>query len=241
MFKFASALRHLSYLCPEDEEQRDMLDLVDDPNALADLVAAATATAAEHGNYMGARHRDSDALDRGEVLRRNARVRGTDHADMHPLADREWIPVDDAWLGFDWHPVELDRGRRVRWSGPSHRPRLAVPFFAETPVHVKVSVAGFANEEIRSSLRVHVNGEPVEATLLPEPGGEAVVFTAMLRADRPSVLEFRTVPTVLVRDLFPGSADTRRVGFALLGVELGGLVDACGRAARGDNGAPSEG
>jgi glycosyltransferase involved in cell wall biosynthesis len=222
VFKLASALRYLSYLSPDDTEQRELLALLDDPVALEARVRGAVDSARRSGSFMATRHAESDALDRGQVLRQNARIRGTEATTVCRLAGVEWIPVADEWLGFDWHPVELDRGRRVRWSGPNHRPRLAIPFFADGPVRVRVKVAGFANEAIRSSLRVFVNGEPVESMLLPDVDGEAVAFSTALRADRPSVLEFRTGPAVLVSDLFPGSADTRRVGFALIGVELTG-------------------
>ncbi len=220
VFKFASALRHLSYLSGDDEEQIEMLAVLDDPAATKARIAEAVDTALRNGHVMATRHADSDALDRAAVLAQNERVRGTEEVDMPRLDGAAWLPVDDRWLGFDWYPCEDDHGRQVRWSGPNHRPRLAIPFAAEAPVDFRVRVAGFANAEVRSSVQVLVDRRRVDIALESDAGGEAIRFTASLRSDRPTVIEFRTVRAVPVRELFPGSSDNRRVGFALIGVDL---------------------
>lgn len=219
VFKFASALRYLSYLSPDDWEQRWMLELIARPSELDEFVAAKLSLAKKHGNVMAMTYRE-DEVAPGVGLERNEHTRGIAIAPVENLAGSAWISAGEDPRGSDWYGLETGGGTRWRWSGPNHRPRLVIPYTHDEPVRVRVHVTRFATEEVRSSLAVAVNREPVDSVVEEGPEGYVISFVTRLRPDRPSVLELRTSRAVPATG-FPSRRDDQRlVGLCLAGIEL---------------------
>ncbi len=221
VLKFNSALRYLSYLSPDDDEQRAALALIDDPTQLHATIDAAVTEVATSGNYMSTLHPAERDRQPGEALRINARIRGIDTPPLVALDGPTWMPVDDGPRAFDWHGLERDGDRTWRWSGPNPRPRLLIPFVHEGPVRLTLHLAAVANVDVLDSLAVLVNGTSLPTAVRRASDGSILVeLEASLHADRASVVELRMIRTVPVVELAPGSADSRRVGVSLAGVQL---------------------
>ena len=220
VFKFASALRYLSYLCPGNEEQRDMLELLDDPAALAGFVAERVAAAREHGGYMAPRHASPDQFAAGEVLRINEAVRGIAKPEMQPLEGPAHLEVGDDYRAFDWFGRETDGAKSWRWSGPNHRPRLLLPYTCGDLVRVTLRILRFATPDIAGSLRIFVNGDDMSFTSKTVDGIVEVSMVVRLRRDVPSVLELRMNRTAPASEIDPETNDSRHLGLCLSGVEL---------------------
>lgn len=245
VLKFASAARYLSYLAPAEAEQLLAEALLGQPEALADFIARGARAAREGGLFMQPRY-DASELAPGELLARNERVRGIDVPPVGPVRDSAWLEVTDELRGFDWHPLETDGVRRWRWSGPSDRPRLALPFVHaddaaddaadEAPDHaagelqVRLHVREVAASDTLAGLRAWVNGVEVPAQVHEQseqnehdagPTSAIVTLSARLRPERPSVLEL-AVPVTdhpLGRTTETGQTH-RRIGLAVCGVEV---------------------
>lgn len=222
VLKFNSALRYLSYLSPDDDEQRAALDAMDDPARLAETIERAVADATAAGNYMNTLHQPDGAQPRGEPVRRHAVIRGIDTPRVRRLRGRAWLPVRDEPCAFDWHGLERSGDRTWRWSGPNTRPRLLVPYRHRRPVRLSLHFDAIAADDVRDSLEVLVDRRPTDAVLHPVAGttGYLLEFETMLRADRPTVLELRMARTVPAAEVAPGTGDERRVGVCLSGMWL---------------------
>ncbi len=227
VLKFNSAMRYLSYLSPDDDEQRAALALIDDQVRLDEVIAAAVADAARAGNYMTAVHANERQLQPGEVLRTYARIRGIDTPPMATLDGPTWLPLGDDLRAYDWYGLEGDASHSWRWSGPNPRPRLLIPYMHPNPVRVSLYVAAFATDDVRESLEVWIDRRPVAMVTRrdSDTAGTVIEIDTILRSDRPSVIELRMQRTVSVAEFSPGSADERRVGLCLTGIHLDPSVD----------------
>jgi len=227
VLKFASAQRYLSYLSPDDDEQRAALALIDDRFRLNQTIEAAVADAARAGYYMTTRHPSGRDQQPGEAVGTQARLRGIDTPPMRALDGPTWLPLGDDPRAYDWHGLEGDASHSWRWSGPNPRPRLLIPFTHHGPVRVSLHVAAFATDDVRESLKVRVDQRPVAAVTRPDPDTARTIIEidTMLRADRPSVIELRMQRTVPVTEFIHGSADPRRMGLSLTGIHLDPSTD----------------
>jgi glycosyltransferase involved in cell wall biosynthesis len=218
VFKFASALRYLSYLSPDDAEQRSVLARMDDRPRFDSEVARAVRRAQRDGRFMPLRYEFAERLPAGEHLRRVERARGIEATKPPALDSTAWLPAGDDPRGFDWHPAEPSEepGVTWRWSGPSERPRLRVPFVGAKQVRFAVFISDFESEELRA-VTVLVNRQRVDSTLTRFADAECEVlrFTAPLLADRASVVEF-----LLPSAGAPVPEDAARRGFCLVGIAL---------------------
>lgn len=222
VLKFNSALRYLSYLSPDDDEQRAALALTLDATALDELIETALADAASSGNYMTARHPRENDLQPGETVRKHARVRGIDTPPVAVLSGPTWMPQDDGPRAQDWHGLERDGDLTWRWSGPNPRPRLLIPFASDGPVRVSLHIDAFVADDVRASLEVLVDRRPTPTVLRTQPDAQQVVIEidTVLRDDKPSVIELRMNRTASACELVPGTADARRLGLCLAGIHL---------------------
>ena len=222
VLKFNSALRYLSYLSPDDVEQRDALALTLDLVALNETIKAALADAASSGNYMTALHPPERDRQPGEVMRSHARVRGIDTPPVELLDGPTWMPLGDDPRAHDWHGLERDGDRTWRWSGPNPRPRLLIPFTHDGLVRVSLHIDAVATDDVRNSLQVLVDRRSAPTVVRTEPDTAQVVveIETVLRTDRPSVVELRMNRTVSAAEFAPGSNDARRLGVCLAGIHL---------------------
>ena len=222
VLKFNSALRYLSYLSPDDYEQRDALALTVDPPALNETIQAALADAASSGNYMTACHPLEGDRQPGGVMHTHARIRGIDTPPVEVLDGPTWMPLDDDARGRDWHGLERDGDRTWRWSGPNPRPRLLIPFTRDGLVRISLHIDAIATDDVRDSLEVLVDRRSAPTVVRTEPDSARVIIEieSVLRRDRPSVVELRMNRTVSVAEFAPGSTDGRRLGVCLAGIHL---------------------
>jgi hypothetical protein len=224
VYKFASSLRYLSYLYPDDLEQRRMLERMRDPVGLAAFVEDVVRGAKRRGGYMHLRYAPEADTKPGTVLKRNEHSRGIAAMPVVALSDRVWLGVGEEARGADWYLAESygDNPARWRWSGPSIHPRLRLPVTTQGAARIAVHVAAFASDTARDSLAVLVNQKSVPFELIRQPDTDSwvVEFVADLDAVHESVVEFR---------MDAGSADTnaesplhdlRPRGFCLLGTGL---------------------
>ena len=222
VLKFSSGVRYLSYLSPDDYEQRDALALTVDPAALNETIQAALADAASSGNYMTSRHPLERDWQPGEIVHTQARIRGIETPPVEMLHGPTWMPLDDDPRAYDWHGLERDAERTWRWSGPNPRPRLLIPFTHDGPVRVSLHIDAIATDDVRNSLEVLVDRRSVPTVMRTEPDSAQVVIEieTVLRSDKPSVVELRMSRTVSAPEFTPGSTDQRRLGVCLAGIHL---------------------
>ena len=149
VLKFNSAFRYLSYLSPDDYEQREALALTLDPAALNELFRPRWRTPTSSGHYMTARHPERATSDPANQCELHARVRGLETPLVEVLDGPTWMPMDDDPRGYDWYGLERDADRTWRWSGPNPRPRLLIPFTHDGPVRLSLHVDVIATDDVR--------------------------------------------------------------------------------------------
>ena len=222
VLKFNSALRYLSYLSPDDDEQRTALALIDDPARLDATIQAAVADAASSGNYMTTRHPSERDREPGEAVRIHARIRGIDTPPVEMLDGPTWVPLGDDRRAFDWHGLERNAQHAWRWSGPNPRPRLLIPFTHKGLVRVSLHIEAVATDDVRDSLEVLVDRQsaPTVVQRDPDTGRTVIEIDTILRQDKTSVIELRMNRTVPAAEFNPGSTDARRLGLCLTGIHL---------------------
>jgi glycosyltransferase involved in cell wall biosynthesis len=224
VYKFASALRYLSYLSPDDWEQREMLARIARPSDLDSYIAVIVEQAKADGKFMVSRYANPTS-DRGEVLRRNEQTRGISSSSLPTLGRGLWLPPGDDARAFDWYPGRAYEGNPVRWrwSGPNPHPRILVAVVSDRSVDYFVHIAAFDSARTAESLRVLVNQRPVHAQLTYAVDSDHFVltFSAPLRPDRASVLELQ-MDDDLASDDQPSNPDDepRSPGLCLLGIEV---------------------
>jgi hypothetical protein len=220
VFKFASALRYLSYYCPENDEQHQMLDLLNDELALENFIRERSDAAKSKGGYMATRHAGANQFMPGELLKKNEIARGLAIPPVSPIANGIHLDVGDDHRVLDWYGLESVGSNSWRWSGPNYRPRLLIPFTHSGPVAFKLLVSRFASQDIRDSLQVHLNGTKVEMAIKIVDNIYHVTFDGLLRLDIPSVLELRMNRTAHPTEIDPDTLDTRQLGLCLLGIDI---------------------
>ena len=199
VLKFTAIGRYLSYLVPSCDEQNLWLErfgnVTEADQVLTNLVAEARAS----DRVMTTRQHPATGAP-GDVWKHMLRVRGATDITCAPLTERMEVPLGDDSRGLDWYPPEhgtLGGATTWRWSGPNPRPRLAIPFTADESTsaiaRITLTVAAFASDDVRESLRIVMNGSPVDFTLTLQPTGGAVIsWCAPLLTERASVVELLT-------------------------------------------------
>ena len=147
VLKFNSALRYLSYLSPDDDEQREALALALEPDRLARTIDSAVADAASSGNYMTTCHPSEHDRQPGEAARINAVIRGIDTPVLQVFDGPTVFPLTEDPRALDWYGLEGDAEHTWRWSGPNPVPRLLLPFAHAGPVRVTLHIRAIAAQE----------------------------------------------------------------------------------------------
>lgn len=224
VLKFNSALRYLSYLSPDTDEQDAALSMMDDPVRMEELIATTVAGAESSGNFMVTRHATEDELrdGPGDSMRRHARIRGIDLPSVTRLVGKEWVGIEGDDRGHDWHGVERDSSGVWRWSGPNPRPRILIPFTHNGGASITLYVDSFIADDVRESVEVRVNGSPARKVIKRDTDGFRFVIEieAQLRADKPSVLQLEMNRSVAPNEIDPESPDMRRLGMCLTAVSV---------------------
>ena len=234
--KFAAGHRYLSYLEQSSAEQREMLAAIRcgaiDRWTCADYVKRAKAA----GSFMQMMYPDFDALGPGDLYRANRSNKGLERVASVPLTEEVHVLPSNEPRALDWYGIEQPAGSPpFRFSGPSLRPKLLIPFTGDIPARITLHLlaritfplADYDPEGIIDGIRLTLNGSAIEhQTRRDHPNRIDIDLTGRLRPEQPSVLEL-----LLPRAFCPADArwrriwslvsgrnlDRRRLGVALIG------------------------
>jgi glycosyltransferase involved in cell wall biosynthesis len=189
--KFAAGHRYLSYLDQSSNEQHKMLTAIRcgavDRRMCADYVKRATAA----GTFMGMKYPSFDALQPGDLYRTNRSNKGLDRVGSVPLTGQVHVLPSSESRALDWYDIEQRADSPpFRWSGPSLRPKLLIPFTGDIKARITLHLFDYDPEGIIDSLQVTLNGSAIEhRTCRDHPNRIDLEITGRLRPGKPSVLE----------------------------------------------------
>jgi glycosyltransferase involved in cell wall biosynthesis len=211
--KFAAGHRYLSYLRPRSDEQEEMLRRLQaglDSEALVE-------TARRAGPCVPIRYPDYSVYPAGHLFERNRQNRGLSRPILQPLRDRVVIEQTDEHRALDWHAVEFS-GKKYRWSGPSPRPKVLIPYTGKS---ARLAIEVFAKPPGTdlAEIAVAVEDEPLRFQVEKAANGpERLVAEMPLAADDYTIVTLVT-PMFRPSDLGLG-ADSRKLGIAVADIVL---------------------
>jgi hypothetical protein len=166
---------------------------------------------------MTMRHWTVDENRRGRSFERNRLAKGLTRPPLAPLRGRVVIAQSDEPRALDWYGLES--GARCRWSGPSPRPKILIPFTG-TRANVAIEIAGLARGAWVKDLAVFVEGEPAGYTLGRSASGRLELrLVVPLSADGYTLLSLHT-PVMGSPAGSPDTSDWRRIGVAVGDITL---------------------
>jgi hypothetical protein len=188
--KFAAGHRYLAYLEPEDREQQAMLAAIRsgtmDKTAAQKLVERAEAA----GTLMIHGHFDQKGQPPGGVYRSNRSNRGLDRPATRPLTGKTYMPERADSRALDWYWPHQRGDDVLRWSGPSLKPKVLIPFTGDMEAEIRLHVLNEDPAGVLKELALAFNGAPIRHDLRFRRAGRVdLSFVARLRPHAPSVLE----------------------------------------------------
>jgi glycosyltransferase involved in cell wall biosynthesis len=215
--KFAAGHRYLSYLEPSSTEQRDMLAAIRSGH-IDDRTCADYAERARAAGTFGIANPDVSGLAPGHLFHWNRSNKGADIAAPVELTEAVHVPQSMEPRALDWYaPEQSPEGTTFRWSGPSLRPKLLVPFTGQSEVKITLHLTDIDPARIIDGIRLALNGEPVAHQVRREhPGRVDLAFAGRLRSRKASVVELM-LPRAFCPAATGGSSDRRRLGVILDG------------------------
>jgi glycosyltransferase involved in cell wall biosynthesis len=213
--KFAAGHRYLSYLRPASTEQELMLSGVrrfGPPSAWDFLVEAAR----RQGRYMTMKHFDYEALGKGHIYRQNRSNKGLRRPPLRELAGKVVLEQTEEARGLDWHELE----DAFRWSGPSPRPHVLIPFKGDCTVYAALDVREGTPDEILDAISVECEGQSMPHVVTRSaPHIRRIELAFPLNPDDYTVLCISTPRMFRPSDRTAGG-DTRLLGIALGDIEI---------------------
>lgn len=193
VLKFNSALRYLSYLEPEEVEQRKAFELSCNASALNLFLREHVSFAKQNGTFMNIGHPNGGMFQEGEILENNEKTRGISLLKPEMISIPVTSEIEDGAGGFDWYPREGMSPNTWRWSGPSPRPRFPIPFATKNKARVTFEISRFSSPEIKDSLQLFCQGKPLEFSVADDEvsGHTFVTFDIQLNPEIQTVIEFR--------------------------------------------------
>ena len=185
--KFAAGHRYLSYLDQTSSEQAEILGAVRsgavDRHTCENYVERAKAA----GTFMIVRHPDSAKLRPGDLFRQNRSNKGIDRAASMPLMREIDVEQSMEPRALDWYPAEQrSDGSTFRWSGPSLRPKLLIPFTGDVLARITLHLSSFDPAGVLDQIRLTLNGMTAphatrrkDAARAPRVHGETSVRKAL--------------------------------------------------------------
>lgn len=211
--KWSSAGRYLSYLAMNSTAQEDMLARIqaDGFDTYRDLCLA---TARRDGTFMTG----GDPPETAKLNRMHDNVRGLDLSPPQPLTGPVTLEQDDGYRAMDWYPPQHDLPG-FRWCGPTHSPRLLLPFCHDGLADITLDVR-YLTARGEPSIDARLNGDPVRLSWAGnDPEGDLtsamLKLTGTLKPNRHSVVEFS-----LPEQTFIPLENARRNGFAVGKIHL---------------------
>lgn len=190
--KFAAGHRYLGALDPTSDEQRDTLSAIRAGSIDGAACAALVARAKASGTFMRMVYPDFSLYQPGELYRLNRSNKGIERAAARPLTQEEYVPQTSEPRALDWYPPELTDPRDApgRWSGPSLRPRMLIPFIGEGAARITLHFGNHDPAGIMDEMQITMNGRSIPHHARRDRLSEVdVQFTGLLRPDKPSVLQ----------------------------------------------------
>ena len=129
--------------------------------------------------------------------------KGIERAASVPLTEEVHVLPSSEPRALDWYALEQSAdGSPFRWSGPSLRPRLLIPFTGDIAAHITLHLLDYDPEGI-DSIRLTLNGDAIEHRTRRDPPDRVdLEIIGRLRPEQPSVLEL-----ILPGSLCPGEID----------------------------------
>jgi glycosyltransferase involved in cell wall biosynthesis len=189
--KFAAGHRYLSYLDQSSSEQCEMLAAIRcgaiDRGVCVDYLKRAKAA----GTFMRSLHPKLDGIPPGDLYRMNRSNKGLDRVASVPLTEEVQVLPSKESRALDWYWLEQRAGSPpFRWSGPSLRPKILIPFTGDMSARITVHLFDHDPEGIIDSVRLTLNGNAIEhRTRRHQPNRVDLELMGRLRREQPSVLE----------------------------------------------------
>jgi hypothetical protein len=227
--KFAAGHRYLSYLRVSSDEQQELLrTLTLSPGIDIDGIIRKSKA---NGQYMIFQYGDYSSHPEGYLFEQNLKRKGISRPELRLLLWPALIEQTDEPRGLDWYDVESN-GKRYRWSGPSPRPKILIPYagrFARISVEVL-----FKNPSVRvEELSLYVEEHPANYKIKTGSAGAfyLVAEIPLQRADY-TVLSM-SAPTFRPIDIGLGE-DRRKIGIAVGDIVIEPLERHSGRVRQKD-------
>lgn len=214
--KFTAGDRYLAYLRPSAGEQTSMLARLragrGDPTEVV-------VRAQRIGRFIlmppEAVHRRSP----GATFARTRRQKGLVRPPRRALEHRWVIAQDDGPRALDWHDLETGAAKPIRWSGPSPRPRILLPFTGGA-ARVEIELAGMRDPARATAIGLAAEEQPVEVRVEHTPDAPLrLVADIRLAGDDDTILTLHT-PDMFCPAELGESVDSRRLGVAVADVIL---------------------
>lgn len=219
--KFAAGHRYLSRLNPSSIEQCEMLAAIRkgtiDRKVCSDYIEQAKAA----GTFMTLVNPDFSRFLPGEIFRQNRSNKGLDRIVPVPLKEEVYCAQTMEPPALDWYPPEqAENSAAFRWSGPSLRPKLLIPFTGDVTARITLHISPHDPANIIDEIRLRLNDKDgAHQTRRDVKKQIDLELTGQLLHDNPSVLEL-----ILPRAFCPAeagiSSDRRRLGFILTGFTI---------------------
>jgi glycosyltransferase involved in cell wall biosynthesis len=216
--KFAAGHRYLSYLDQSSSEQREMLTAIRSGAVDRQICAQYVERAKAAGTFMQDRDHDFAALQPGHLYRMNRFNKGIERAASVPLTEEIHILPSSEPRALDWYLLEQSAdGSPFRWSGPSLRPKLLIPFTGDIVARITLHLFDHDTTGIIDGIRLTLNGDAIEhRTQRDRPDRVDLELTGRLRPEKSSVLQL-ILPGSFCPAEVDGTLDRRRLGVALCG------------------------
>lgn len=185
VFKFNAAWRRDAYGRRRTDEQHDMLARIESgvdfrTEELVGLVRAFVSNRTFEVRMPVPNEATAGAM---RSTRAYKGARSTGQA-VEPLRAPRHFTVADQPPSLEWYLPEGAEGREMfRWSGPSTRSMLRFPISLEGPTEIRVQVVGVADPACLTSLRIEVDGCPVQHTMTTNADGSCMV---QVRSEAPT-------------------------------------------------------
>jgi hypothetical protein len=226
--KFAAGHRYLSYLDPSSAEQSGMLAAIRSGTMHCQACTSLVERAQSAGTFMRPIHVDYSRFPPGQFYHDIRSTRGTERAATVTLTEEVFCPQTMEPRGLDWYepePGDADTPD-FRWSGPSLRPKLLIPFSGDIDARITLHLSQYDPVGLIDDVRLTLNDRPIVHHVQHEQNQINLTLTGRLRREGPSVLQF-----ILSRSFCPaevnGGQDTRRLGVILTGFTIAPVDQHC--------------
>ena len=221
--KFCSAQRYLCYLDHSSEEQLEILQGIQSGAIAQEFCASLLERAKESGLFKTHRLDYHESSSPGWVHHYKRGIRGLELADPRPLTSAVHLSQTGEARGLDWYQEEFtSEGSSFRWSGPSTRPRILIPFIGDHWATITLHLEDHDPKGLIDGIKILMNGEPVDHEVKRAHDGSRyleVRLVVRLRKEKASVLQLNLTRSYIPSDVGRGS-DTRRLGVMMHGLDI---------------------